>query len=222
MALSQHGRPLSGPLMDPQDLLAEPAPELFNGGEPLGIGGQPDRFQARQTTQRTQDIGVGRDRPLSLNPVDALGVWIGLVKQGLELADLPPPDARGIQLGPLARDGIERADNAPWPVVFSAHQARGECGCSRHPIPSALRPAKEAQFVPEHPHAVTRLAGCRLQTVQPMGWFVQVGRVRTTARRPGPPPAQTQALHQPPHPAQAVRAQPVNCLSDTAHRPARR
>src|SRR5262249_7469508 len=160
--------------------------------------------------------------PVVLNNEDALGVGVSLVNALIKYTDLPTPDDIVVQVGDLPAQGIQRANQPPLSVILSTGQDSTGQGSGRHPIVSALGPAKEAHFVNEHQHDAVWLASRRLQTVQQMRLFFDVSGVGTEARRTCPSPAHLQALHQTPHPTQAVLVQPAKRRSDVSQRPARR
>ncbi len=166
MNLRQQHRPVIRPLVQAQNVLAQPAPELFNRVEPVSIGGQADNFQTRQCGEYAEDIRMGMNRPVVLNDKDALGERIRLVKALVQFAHLAPPDDVVIQIGDLAGQGVQRPDEPPLSVIASTRQDGVWHRRAGHPGQTALRPAKEAEFSDEHQHHGVRMAAaiCKQST----------------------------------------------------------
>src|SRR5262245_245541 len=132
--LGHQHRPVGSPLMQTQDILTQPPPELFNWVEPGSICRQADHLQARQAGQYTQDIRVRMNRPIILDDENALGLRIGLVKPLIQRSDLLASDDVVIQIGDLTAQGVQGANDTPLTVIGSTRQHSRGLRSSRYPV----------------------------------------------------------------------------------------
>jgi hypothetical protein len=141
-------RPVLHPALPLEDVLTQPAPQLLNGIEPGGIGGQLDRFDAGGALQGDQHVRMGVNVPVVLDHIEPVRRRIGVVQMGVEPYHLLAINDVAIQVVHLPRQGLEGPNGTPSLIVTRPLRH----GPFQSPGGRDLRPALIPKFIQEQRH----------------------------------------------------------------------
>src|SRR6266567_4640686 len=100
--------PLLGEAMEPKDVLPKEPPELLDGIEPPGSGGEPDTLDTGTLGQGSLDALMVMDGPVVLDDVDVRCLGIRLVQFAVELYQSVTADDGAVDVEDPAGVGIEQ------------------------------------------------------------------------------------------------------------------